>query len=88
MGYNIRHAILALGGDGVSKQDITVLENFFKPEIEDLIDHCEVVRKRYRKNISLEYHNMKNGQSEFRELNFEALFITTRILDAIPEECR
>jgi len=88
MGYNIQPAITALAGNGVSKQDITVLENCFTPQIEDLIDHCAVVRERYRKNISLEYDNMKNGQSAFRELNIEALFITKGILAGIPEECR
>ena len=88
MGFNIRHAILALGGDGVSKQDITVFVKRFRPQIEEFVEYCDEVRERYRKNISLEYDNMKNGQSEFRELNIEALFITTGILAAIPEECR
>jgi hypothetical protein len=31
MGYNIRHGILALGGEGVSKHDIDNIEKRFRP---------------------------------------------------------
>ena len=84
MGYNIQPAITALVGNGISKQDITVLEKCFRPKIEEFVEYCDEVRERYRKNISLEYHNMIYGQSEFRELNLKALFIITGILASIP----
>ena len=80
LGYNVVFAIDGLAGDGVSSEKIKVLKLIYVPQIEKLIDRCDLVANKIRNNINYEYANFKNGESDLCALASIALDITDNII--------
>lgn len=80
LGYNVVFAIDGLAGDGLSSKEIKALKLRYVPQIESLIERCDLVANRIRNNINYEYENFRNGESDLFELASIALDITDNII--------
>jgi hypothetical protein len=78
LGYDLLPGLLALKKEGALCVDRAY------PSIEQgcitLVDHCEQVRNAIRKDIKVEYRQMKHGGSLLEPLIEEAMDLTRRAL--------
>jgi len=80
MGNKILPALTALQGDDVSEDTIEKLKAIYVPEINKLVEECDGVEFRLRKNIDREYRNWLVDQSDLQDLINKALTIIDGIL--------
>ena len=80
LGYNIVFGIDGLIGDGVDKAKVDKIKNVYTPKIERLVDDCDRVKNLLHGNIKLEYDNLKNGQSETKDLVYSAFALVDDII--------
>jgi hypothetical protein len=80
LGYNIIYGIDGLMGDGVSKVEVDRLKEKYTPMIEKLVSDCDIVSNLILGNINLEYENLKQDQSETKDLVSRAFTLVDNII--------
>jgi len=63
VGYLLRPATAALGGDGLTESQVNRLLASVNRESERIIDDCEELHRMLNNSLKLEYRLMKDGRS-------------------------
>lgn len=85
IGYKTLPGLQALHGDDIPEETINMLKAKYTPQLDNLIDKCDILELRLRKNIGLEYHKWEYGESDLKDLLNGALSIIDGILNyAMP----